>query len=70
MSKTYGVTLPVTGIIYVEVEAESEKEAIEKALSAEGCEWPKTPDEWEAHSQIVRGNVFSGMQNNASAEEI
>lgn len=70
MSKTYGVTIPITGTIYVEVEADSEKEAIDKALSADGCEWPETPDVWETHSQIVRGNVFSGMQNTASAEEI
>lgn len=66
-TKRWGVTLPITGTIYVEVEAEDAKAAIEAALDAE-------PDDselqWETHRHIVRGNVFCGMQNEARAEEI
>lgn len=64
--KTYGVTLPVTGILYVEVEAENENDAIDKAMEAD-----VTIDdiqEWESHRQIVQGNVFHGHTNNADAE--
>lgn len=61
----YGVTIPITGIAYAEVEAESEKEAIEKALQ-EDLEIL----EWESHKQVCQGNVFHGHTNEASAEEI
>ncbi len=67
--KTYSVTLPVSGVIHTEVEAESEDDAIEKALA--------DPDitiddiaEWEPCRNIVEGNVFYGHTNEASAEEV
>jgi hypothetical protein len=65
--KKYQVTIPISGVIYVDVEAESEEEALEKGLEME----LKTQDiaEWETHSQIVQGNVFHGHTNTASAEE-
>lgn len=65
---TYGVSLPITGSVYVEVEANSEEEAIEKALESE-----VTSDDiegWETHQQIVQGNVFYGQLNEAHAEEV
>lgn len=65
---TYGVTLPITGTIYVEVEAASEEEAIEKALEAEVTS--NDIESWSTHKIVVRGNVFHGEQNEASAQEV
>lgn len=64
---TYNVTLPITGIICTTVEANSEEEAIEKALNSE----LSTDDiqEWNAHKQIVQGNVFHGVCNDAEASQ-
>ena len=53
--KTYGVRLPVAGHVYVEVEAESEEDAIDKAF-----EESYTVDdlvEWETLRQFNQGNV-------------
>jgi len=65
---TYTVTLPITGVLYAyDIEAESEEEAIEKAMGA-----PYTIqdiEEWDVHEQIVEGNVFHGHTNRASAQE-
>lgn len=66
--KTYSVTIPITGIIYVEVEADSRKEAIEKAMDLDFQS--KDIEEWETHKQIVQGNVFYGVRNEATADEI
>jgi hypothetical protein len=66
--KKWGVTLPVSGSIYVEVEAANAKEAIDKALR-EG-EWDDQDLQWEVHQQITSGNVFHGMQNSAEAEDL
>lgn len=69
MKKKYGVTLPVTGLIYVEVEADDEKSAIEAALGADGLT-NSMIEEWEAHREVNRGNVWHGPIGEASAEEI
>lgn len=66
--KTFSVAVPITGIIYVTVEAADKDEAVEKALSSDeltlnNCE------EWSAHEQIVKGNVFYGDLNRATAKE-
>ncbi len=66
--KTYGVTLPITGTVYVEVEAESEDDAIEKALESEVDS--DDIESWETHRKIVQGNVFYGGQNEADAQEL
>lgn len=66
--KTYGVTLPIMGTAYVEVEAGSEEEAIEAALNGEITFGDFS--EWDAVRQIVRGRVFCGSTNEAYAEEI
>lgn len=62
--KRYTVLLPITGVICVEVEAETEKDAIDAALSSDDLTTDKI-EEWEAHRQIVKGNVFYGSQNEA-----
>jgi hypothetical protein len=68
MSK-YGVTLPISGTIYVEVEASGKEDAIQKALQAP-LDINDDSVTWEATDVIVRGNVFLGMQNQASVKEI
>lgn len=67
--KRWGVTLPITGSIYIEVEAESEKAAIDAALVADPGPWSDDL-QWETHRRVVEGNVFYGTQNKAEAQEI
>jgi hypothetical protein len=54
MAKTWGVTLPVAGHLYVEVEALSEEEAIEKAFNEATLD---DLESWEAIRQFQQGNV-------------
>jgi hypothetical protein len=48
------------GIAHVMVEAESEKEAIDKALDKASFE---DVDEWYNLRQVVEGNIFHGPLN-------
>lgn len=69
MSKNlYGVSLPVTGYIYVEVEASTEEEAQELAFAKEH----KTEDieEWDVCQSIVQGNIFCGTLNTVDVDYI
>ena len=52
--RTYGVTLPIAGHAFVEVEAESEEAAIEAALNTVTS---KHLESWEALEQFNEGNV-------------
>lgn len=55
MSKrTWGVTMPIAGHCYVEVEAETEEEAIEKAFDSVTNE---NLESWEALERFQQGNV-------------
>lgn len=51
----YGVKIPMAGHLYVEMEADSEEEAIDKAkhldLSSDHLEY------WETVDQFTKGNV-------------
>lgn len=67
MAKEYEVELPVVGVAYVTVIADSEEEAISKALDECASEHLET---WNAMRRIVAGNVFYGDRNEASATEI
>lgn len=67
MARNWTVSLPVTGIAYVEVVADSEEEAINKALDEVSVEHLET---WSAVRQIVTGNVFRGELNEAEAEDL
>ena len=69
MAKTWGVTLPLTGKLYVEVEAEDEEAAIEAALASNDV-IIENIEEWEVVKEISRGNVFCGLQNRADAQLI
>jgi len=65
--KSYDVCLPLTGKIYVTVEAESERDAIKKAFCSEELLRDNIV-EWEVCEMIVEGNVFHGLENRAHAE--
>ena len=63
----YGVSLPFTGYVYVEVEAENKEEALNTA-------WERaTFDdmvEWEFTEHICRGNVLDAVLNDYEIEEV
>lgn len=68
----YIVGIPVTMHIIVEVEADSEADAIDKGfevewtLDAKGCE----VIEAESHRHVARGNVCSAVLNDAYVEKV
>lgn len=64
--KYYTITMPLTGIVSKEVEAESEEEALKifhEDLTIDDIQ------EWETCEHIVQGNVFYGIQNTMEIEE-
>jgi hypothetical protein len=62
MAKRYTVLVPISGCVYVDVIAESEDEAVEKAVNGEvEGEYPDRPEEWESHRHITQGNVCYAM---------
>ncbi len=67
--KRYGVVVPFTGTVYVEVAAKDAVDAIEKALRSEDLNLKKALSdgtlEVEFHKQIVKGNVLYASQNEA-----
>lgn len=63
--KNYQVTVPITGIAFISVQAESEQEAIQKAMDNVTI---NEVESWEAHEHIVKGNVFYGVQNEVECE--
>ncbi len=63
------VTLPFTGTVSVEVEADSEEAAIEAALNDEEVTTDDI-DQWETCRIITEGNVTHAMQNEAEAMEL
>ena len=65
--KTYSVILPITGVAYLEIEAETEAEALEKAFDNVTL---KDVEEWEAHKRIVSGNVLHASQNEYEVTEM
>lgn len=58
----YTVAVPITGVIYVEVEADDEAGAKVAALESDGLTLDNV-EEWNTHRQVVQGNVFYGTQN-------
>lgn len=66
--KTYSVAIPVTGVLYVTVDADSEEDAIEKSKHIE-YDKKEHDFEWERVSHICEGNVFCGMLNSIEAQE-
>lgn len=66
--KKYGVCLPFTDYRYLEVEAENEKEALDKAFEIKWDE--KNIGELEYHEKVTEGNVCHAVMNEYSIEEI
>ena len=66
--KKYGVSIPIAGYIYKEIEAESEDDAIEKVMS-DGYENDDII-ETDMYYNLVEGNVCYASVSSASAEEI
>jgi hypothetical protein len=64
--KQWVVTVPITAKAFVEVDAESREDAIEKALDAVELD---NVEEWEPHKIISEGNFFHGTINEIEAEE-
>lgn len=64
---TWAVAIPITGRACTEVEAETEAEAISKAIDEITID---DIEEWNAHEKVVEGNVCYAMLNEAYAENL
>lgn len=62
----YWVTIPITGKLVVQVEAESKENAIELAFNKADLE---DLEEWETHTEVCKGNVFYGVCSRVDVEE-
>lgn len=67
--KKYNVVIPIVGIICIEVDAENEKEALQKGFNSEELTLDNVA-EWDAYEKIVEGNCLHVNVNKAYAEEI
>lgn len=67
--KTYSITMPITGYIHKEVEAENEAQALDLFYSAQDLTINDF-EEWDMHEKIVEGNIFHGMINAMTIEEV
>ncbi len=74
--KSYEVAIPFTGAYYVTVDAVSKEEALALgfAMAEKELEFVDTVDmlgfsEMELVESVTRGNVFSGVLNDAYVEE-
>lgn len=73
--KTFFVRLPLNAVVSIQVEATSEKQAIEQALdnfdglldltSEQGYDL----EEWQVEDKLLQGNVWYGLLYQAEAEE-
>jgi len=64
----YGVSVPYCGYAYVEVEANSEEEAIQVALEQEDLF--DRMEEGDFLEYIIEGNIFHGNLSQAEAQEL
>lgn len=62
--KRYSVQIPIVAVCYVDVEAESKEEALEKAFNSEDLSLENV-EEWEAYRMIVEGNCLHTSYNRA-----
>lgn len=53
--KTWNVAVPITGIAYVEVQADDEEAAIEAALNSNSLTIDAI-ETWEAHEHVTQGS--------------
>lgn len=66
--KRYTVKVPIVAVCYIDVEAESKKEAIEKAFESDDLNL-KNVEEWEPLEHITKGNVIYTYHNDAEIVE-
>lgn len=66
--KKYGVSIPIAGYVYKEIEAESKEEALEKAFD-EGYKDDEIV-ELDMYDALVEGNVCYTYHTKADVEEI
>ncbi len=64
----YEVIMPIAGHVLVEVEAESEADAIDKAFEAEIT--TNEIEEWDVYRHLQQGNVSYVRYNRAEATMI
>lgn len=65
----YLVTIPISGAISIEVDAENEDAALDAAFDSEELTSDNI-DDWEAHREMVSGNVINFSPNRASAKRL
>ncbi|MFK5891899.1 MAG: hypothetical protein QM504_01610 [Pseudomonadota bacterium] len=66
--KLYSVSMPITGFIYVEVEAASEVEAKQKFY--DGNHSLEDVEEWSTHESIADGNVIHCVLSSMEIDEL
>ena len=62
--KRYTVKVPIVAVCYVDVEAENEKDAMDKAFNSEDLSLENV-EEWDAYRIIVEGNCLHTSNNRA-----
>jgi hypothetical protein len=65
---TYSVKLPISGYVLADVEAASEKEAIQKAMDHDFR--LADIEEWQVMEYLSQGNISYASCNEASAEKV
>lgn len=64
----YGISMPITGYIYKEVDAGSKEEALEAFYLSEPGH--NDIEEWEMVTSVCEGNVTHALINDLGIEEI
>lgn len=67
-TKKYSVSMPITGFVHKEIEAESKEEALDKFYQMDTL--GNDIEEWNYCEEIVTGNVFNGHLNRVDIEEV
>lgn len=62
--KRYTVKVPIVAVCYIDVEAENEKDAMDKAFESEDLKLENV-EEWEPLEHITQGNVIYTYHNDA-----
>ncbi len=66
--KRYTVKVPIVAVCYIDVEAENEKDAMDKAFESEDLKLENV-EEWEPFEHITQGNVIYTYHNDAEIVE-
>lgn len=66
--KKYGVSVPISGYVYIEVEAENEEEALDKVF-AQGFE-DDDIQELEMYEKLIEGNICHTHHTDTDIEEL